>query len=268
MPYQTNCCLLTRGDLFISEREDCEIPELSCETKGKSFKKIGNVLSCSITNVSEIFGTENKFVKTNDSCARKSLVAVSISMTIGCASKKNLIMALSEEILEEEESGSFEEKFCATELKKCDFFPLSKKAPVHDSVLIYLLDIDNNIISSLEKDLDFSVSNSGVEILRDIVLGEDDEEMVSILVDYDYNSSGFHKIDLSDKLSGYKRLYFKGTNYSEGGDGLFDARFHKVLLSPINNFDLISADDFFTITLTGVVEKVNGSFYEITKQEE
>lgn len=261
MALEKSCCVLSRGSVYISDRGDCEIPEISCETDGGPFRKLGNVLSCQINNVSEILGTQNKHIKTNKVCARKTLIAVNITLTIGCASLKNLVLALSEK-KEIAESGSSDDRFCVSEITDCLFFPFSKNGIDPNTVIVTALDIDNEVISTLVADEDYSIDKSGITILRDVSA----PGLVVLRITYDYTSDGFGTAILSEKLSSYKKIYFKGVNYSDG-EGLFDAVFHKVLLKPVDNFDLISSDDFLTLTLSGVVEKVNGKFYEITKQE-
>lgn len=265
MSCKTHCCVLSRGEVFISESESsCELSDLFCEFSGSPLVSLGNVLSCNLQINSEILGRSNKYIKPDSSCPRSTILGVSMTLTIGCASARNLLLALSGQETEKS-SGSKSDKYCSGDLKECSFFPFNKKGVSKDSVVVQALDVYENIVETLVVDDDFSFSKSGITLLNDLDLSS----VTSLKITYSYDDEDFHESLLSKPLQGYKRLYFKGVNYSDSNDdeALFDANFEKVLFNPINTFDLINQSDFFTITLEGIVEKYKGDFFKITKQE-
>ena len=261
MACQTHCCVLTRGEFFVSDwQNSCGgDSELQCNQR-KAFKKLGNVSSCAVEIDTEVIGTQNKFNLLDDTCSRTIVRAVRLQISLNCASKENLLRALYSED-EERDSGSFVEDFCISSLSECDFFPFSKLTA--SDVTVYLRDADGEAIATLVPDTDYAFSRSGIEILRDI----DIEEAVTLRLAYSYDNDGIYGIEFLKKIHGYRTLFFKGTNY-DSGEALFDAIFNKVLFAPINSFDLITGDDFLTLNLSGVVEKDDNSWFKITKQED
>lgn len=239
-----------------------EVSGISCVTACSPFKKVGNVLSCNVEIVSELLGRGNQYLNP-DSCPRSSITGVNLTITMGCASVRNLIQGLFGSAVDVE-SGSKVDEFCIEELEQSDFFPFSKKQATLNTVVVRLLDEDNDEVMVLVEGVDYKLSKSGVQILKDIDILNASE----IEIAYDYNTINFTKIKFGTLKQGYKSLYFKGTNYADGGAGLFDAEFTKVYFKPMDLFNLITADEFLTITLQGVVDKVNGEFFSITKQEE
>lgn len=261
MACETQCCVLTRGELFVGNSDECELSDIVCMDGGKPLRKIGNVLSCAINNLVEVIGAENEYLKPDDNCPRIAILSSNITLTIGCASKDNLIWALSGE-KKAVESGSKRDLFCFDEIKSCLLFPFSKKSAALDTVVVSLLDSEGETVETLVSGVDYKLSKSGVETLRDISVAG----AVELLVEYDFDTTGFFEIEFAKAIQKHKALYFKGTNYSEG-EGMFDATFYRVLFPPMSSFDLISQGDFFTITLEGIVEKKHGQFYKIIKQE-
>lgn len=265
MACQTHCCVLTRGEFFISEwAGSCNgLSELECDQQ-KAFKKLGNVSSCIVEIDSEVIGMENKYNPLSDTCARTSTRAVRLQISLSCASKENLLRALySEE--QEPDSGSHVEDYCIDSLSECDFFPFSKYLVDPESLTVYLRDAMGEVEGTLVLGTDYKYSKSGIEILRDdIVIGD----AVILRLAYDYNNANYHEISFLKKIHGYRTLFFKGTNYDSSEGALFDAIFNKVLFAPISQFDLISGDDFLTLNLTGVAERDGDSWFKITKQED
>lgn len=267
MTCETNCCVLSRGELFIADSDDsCEMSELfCCEFSGNPFRKLGNVLSCDVTISSEINGKPNKYLNKNTLCPRKTILGVSLTLTLGCASYKNLLLALSPEEVEKS-AGEMQDTFILKDasVDPCQFFPFSKKGVDLDSIVVDFLDVNEEYLVSYAEEKIIK-SRSGISLDEgDTIVGA-----IYLRISYDYNDEDFNVASLSDKLSGPKSLYFKGVNYSDSEDSeaLFDASFEKVLFNPINNFDLINQSDFFTITLSGVVEKKGKDYFTITKQE-
>lgn len=265
MACETSCCVLTRGEFFIADWVKtcppgtvdplCSLP--------KPFKKLGNVSSCAIANQVEVLGKENQFNPIDSTCARVSIQGVNITLTLNCASKENLYRALYG-IKIVPDAGTHTKEYCITSLSECDFFPFEKHEVDLDAVSVVLRLANGSVLSTLVKNVDYSLSVSGIEILRsDINIAG----AVSVSLTYDYDNANSFEVNYLSQYQGYKTLYFKGTNYADGSEAMFDAYFHKVLFAPIGEFDLITADEFFTITLTGSVEKDNGSWYKITKKE-
>lgn len=265
MACETHCCVLTRGEFFISDwKMQCppEGGDLLCAIPN-GYKKLGNVSSCSIDNNVQVLGTENEFNPLSDASARVMIDGVEVTIVLNCASKDNLYRALYG-IAPEPDEGTHTVAYCFDTLESCDFFPFQKHEADTETVVVTLKDIAGLISKVLIVDIDYSVSVSGIEIINDeIVLGDG----VTLNITYDYDNVDSHEINFVSQYQGYKSLYFKGSNFDGGGEAMFDAIFYKVLFSPIGEFDLITGDDFFTITLKGSVEKDQGSWYKITKKE-
>lgn len=230
----------------------------------KPFKKVGNVSSAQVGIESTIIGKENKFNPMKDVCSRINVSGVELTITFECASASNLYRALFSETMEDSDGPGIKD-FCISELGPCDFFPFNHPGVDPDSLHIYLRDNEGDVVKELVLDVDFSFSKSGIEILQEIDL----EGASSLRLSYNYDTVGYHIFKFLSKFMGYKRVFFKGVNYADSEDAQFDCEFHKVLFTPINTFDLISRDEFFTITLNGSVELDNskGEWFKITKQE-
>lgn len=259
----THCCVLTRGEFFL---KDLSIPEdlcgIVCEDPNRPYKKLGNVSSCVVEILGSVIGRENEF-NIADPKSRQEILGVNLSITLNCASYRNLAQALfsGKDI---SESGSHSEEFCIGSLSDCDMFNFSKLKAINESVVVTLKNGRGDEIKTLEVDVDYKVTQSGVEIISDSI---DSLGATSLVLSYDYDNEGFHGIDFLSKFQGYKSLYFKGVNYDKSDGALFDAIFHRVLFAPVNQFDLITRDEFLTLNLVGVVERKNGDWFKITKQE-
>lgn len=233
-----------------------------CNTMGSSFKKIGNISSCLVEVIGEVIGTENEFNKA-PADSRVLIERVNISLSILCSSTKNLIWALLSETQEDETAMGHVQDFCITEdLSECDFYPFDFKGVDAGSVAVYLK-TDDVVDSTLVEGTDYEVSGSGVSILHDIAIGSSN----TLRIAFTYTNASFPSIKFNTKLAKYREIYFKGVNYGEGNESLFDARFYRVLLAPVNQLDLITRDEFMTLNLTGVVEPQEGQWFTIDKQE-
>lgn len=265
MACETHCCVLTRGEFFMSDwKFSCEegTPDELCSIPA-GFKKLGNVGSCAVQIASQILGKENEFNPLTDTSARTMVEGVNITLTLMCASKENLYRALYGVKLEPD-SGTHSAEYCFETLEECDFFPFQKMEADLEAVTVTLRDIDGDLAATLVEGTDYTLSVSGVEILRSDI---DLNGGVSLVITYDYDNATTHEINFLSEYQGYKSVYFKGTNFDDGSGAMFDAHFNKVLFAPIGDFDLITGDEFFTITLNGSVEKDKGSWYKITKKE-
>lgn len=262
MACETHCCVLTRGEFYIS-KYTTGICEIMCDPPQSVFKKVGNVESCAVDITATILGKENKYNPLFETEARTMVEGVNLTITMTCASKENLYRALYS-IEPEADSGEQTDTACVHSLDECDFFKFSKMKANPASVVVYLTNIYGaQVGADLIENTDFKVTSSGIEILRSDIVMTNVENLVMV---YEYDNAGYFDVDFLTQFQGYKTLFFKGTNYADD-TALFDATFHKVLFAPMNQFDLISGEGFFTITLTGSVEYDKGSWFTITKQE-
>lgn len=263
MSCETHCCVLTRGEFFISDwKRSCEVglPEELCSIPA-GFKKVGNVSSCAVNVITQVLGKENEYNLAEPS-SRVLVEGVNIQIVFECASKSNLYRALYATKLEAD-SGTHVKEYCFDTLEECDFFPFERHEADLTDVEVELRDIEGDVTYTLILGTDYKLSRSGVELLKDMAPGDG----VTLVITYDYNTATNYKIDFLSEYQGYKSVYFKGTNFDDGTEAMFDAHFNKVLFAPLGEFDLITGDEFFRITLTGSVEKDNGSWYNITKKE-
>lgn len=260
-----NCCTLLRGELYISDWTSDTIgglSELFCESRPSAFRKVGNITSAQIAITAPVLGKENKFNKSLDACARIPIESVDLTLTVGCTNARNLYQALFGQKLEQD-SGTDTKDFCFDELESEMFFPFSKSGAEEDGLEVFLRDVNGDKVKDLIIGEDFLFTTSGIELLKDI----DKENATTLRLYYYYDNTGFEEIDFNSQVKGYKSLFFKGTNYNEGSNKSFDVEFHKVLFAPINQFDLLSGDEFMTLVLQGSVERDAGSWFTIIKEE-
>lgn len=266
MACETHCCVLTRGEFFLSDwKGSClgGLPDIVCSNQPRAFKKLGNISSCLVQIDTDVLGTENEFNLLDETCARVMMRNVRITLTLECASKENLYRALWGEQPAADANNRIQD-FCISSLSECDFFPFDRQAADLPSVDVYLRNAEGDLVATLILDVDYSVSSSGVHILRDDI---DMDDAVILRLAYAYDNANHYVVDFFRKKMGYKTLFFKGTNYDSSEGALFDAIFNKVLFGPLSQFDLITGDGFLTLTLTGAVEKDSGSWFKLTKQE-
>ena len=262
-----DCCVFTRGDFYISDyTSGCSNGVQNCAADGKPLKKLGNVSSCVVTIESVNTGRENKFNPTCDDCPKIAITNMPISLSINCASSDNFLRALYAE-KKVDESGEQVDTHCVSELSVNDFFRFSKYLASKDFVSVELIDEDDIVIKTLIEDIDYKYHKSGIEIISNTITIDDADRL---RVSYDYNTENYFQMDFGSKKIGYKSLFFKGTNYASAeGDKILDVILYKVLLNPISQFDIITKDDFFTINLSGVVEKdrSSGKHFSMIKEE-
>lgn len=267
MACQTHCCVFTRGEFLIADYfgpvcNGAGLDELLCGIQ-KPFRKVGNVSSCAVNITTEVLGTENKYNPTHDVCARIPITAVELTITLECASKENLYQALFSK-KHPVEQGTQSDVYCIHSIGACDFFPFKKYLADEESVVATLRNPFGAITYTLVKDVDYIYHKTGIEIINDaIVMGTS----TSLYLEYDFDSTNYFEIDFGSEKQGYKSLIFKGINFSDDENALFDATFHKVIFSPVAGFDLITQDGFFTLTLSGKVEKHKDSWFKFTKEE-
>lgn len=258
MSTETHCCVFTRGEFYMRDAAPCGVPSLFCDGVGP-FKKIGNVASSIVEIQGSVIGKENEFNPASPD-SRVEILGVNMSITMNCASSENLIKALYGDDSGAED-GSHVLDFCFSTLSSDDFFPFEFKGV--DSVTVYLR-TPTIAIKTLTRGVDYEVNSSGVHIINDSI-SYDGANILRLA--YSYNTNGFSSIQFQSKFPKYKEIYFKGTNYGDGSSDLFDAVFYRVLFAPINQFDLITRDEFLTINLVGSVEKHENKWFKITKQE-
>lgn len=261
-----NCCTLLRGELYISDWSSAcagGLSDVFCNSTPSPYRKVGNITSAQVAITAPVLGKENKFNKSLDACSRVPIESVDLTLTVGCTNSNNLYQALFGEKLERD-FGNNTRDFCIEELESGLFFPFSKAGADGNTINVYLLDANGDLVKELDIDIDFIFSSAGIELIRDI----DKQTSTTLRLYYSFDTNGFHEIDFNSKVKGYKSLFFRGTNYNEGSNKSFDIEFHKVLFAPINQFDLLSGDEFLTLVLQGSVERDNGSWFTIIKEEQ
>lgn len=265
MSKRTDCCVFTRGEFFIRDAATMcggGLGSLLCEGVGP-FKKIGNIDTAIVEIEGSIIGKENEF-NPADPASRTEILGVTLSLNVRCASVDNLRRALYGEE-HEALSGHYVEDFCFSgDLSSDSFFPFKYKGVNLDALTVYARKVSGAEAMALVSGVDYLASSSGVKIINDnIETGDRD----IIRLSYDYDEKDFYTISFGQKQQKYKEIYFKGTNYGEENPALFDATFYRVLFAPQSQFDLITRDDFFQVSLTGTVEKLDGEWFKLIKQE-
>lgn len=252
------CCVFTRGEFFIRDAiSDCADGVLvSC--MGEPFRKLGNISSGLIEIDAEIIGRENEF-NWAEPASRNMILGVNISLSLNCASDKNLILSL----LSKEStpvSGIFAQQYCPN-LSSEMFVPFDKKG-VDRETLVVTLKKDLDTVSTLSEGTDYLVSNSGIQFISDEI---DIQDANLLDIFYSYSDDGYSSTEFNEQAPSYKEIYFKGTNFGDGVESLFDALFYRVLFSPVSQMDLITREEFLTLNLSGKVEKKDGRWFNITK---
>lgn len=267
MSCETHCCVLSRGEFFLADwKGSCVggLSELFCGPgPNKPFKKLGNVSSALVEISAEVLGKENKFNPISDTCARQVVRGVNITVSLACASKENLIRALYSD-RQVSDSGNHVVDYCIDSLDTCDFFPFERQQAKEDSLTVYLRNPRGIVVAVLEPLVDYQFTPSGIKIIRDDI---DLDGASKLRLAYQYDNQNFFEMEFLRQFQGYKEIFFKGTNYGDGEQAMFDARFYKVLFAPVETFDLITQDGFLTLTLRGSVEEDQDKWFKITKQE-
>lgn len=265
MAEKAHCCVFTRGEFFIRDAVgNCldSVEDIACSNIGGSFKKLGNVQSGLIEVDGTVLGRENEY-NLADPESRIDISSVRLTLTLSCGSSKNIRQALLG-LAPESTDGSFVEDFCIGDaLELDDFFPFKYKGVDLLTLNVYLRD-DDSAVATLVKDTDYLVTSSGISIINDEIdlLGAD-----YLRLAYSYDTAGYEDIEFMSAAPRYKEIYFKGINYGDGTEELFDANLYRVLFAPINQLDLITRDEFLNINLAGTVEKFSGKWFNIKKQE-
>lgn len=261
MSLMTDCCVFTRGQFFLSDWK-CDGCDPLCSDQDFIYQNLGNVVSCTIDILSEIVGRENKFNPLEDTTPRTNVLGVDLSLSISCASVRNLRRALYSDDVPNDD-GTFAQETFIRSLSQGDFIPFKKKGVALNTLVVKLKDAYGEL-QTLVVDTDFTADESGITIKRDDIAIASAN---AVRLNYDYNDDKYFVIDFMKKIIGYKSLYFKGLNYGEGSEDLFDAHFPKVIFAPLQNFDLLTTDDFFTINLTGKVEREkNNDWFKLIKK--
>lgn len=264
MSCETNCCVFLRGELYIADYTDQCDNGLVCESKRSPYRKLGNIVSSTVVIASQVLGRENKYNLVSNPKARTAIEGVGLEIVLGCASKENIALSLLSSI-EPDETSTKIEQFCIDSLKECDFFPFDKARADLESVSVFLKDEDDLVVKTLTIDVDYSLDRSGIKIINNSI---DLDGAVTLNYSYNYNTADHAEIDFGIKGQTYKSLFFRGTNYADGTDALFDVYFYKVIFKPIDALGLIEGDEITTLNLQGKVEKVGTKYFKIIKQEE
>lgn len=252
------CCVFTRGEFFMRDAVSECADGILVSCVGEPFRKVGNVSSGLIEIDAEIIGRENQF-NLADPASRNMILGVNLSLSLNCASDKNLILSL----LGQENipvSGLFSQQYCPN-ISSEMFVPFEKKGVDASSVQV-VLNKDLDLVFTLVEGLDYLVSRSGVQFIRDDI---DIQDANILNVSYFYDETGYTSIEFNQESPKYKEIYFKGTNFADEDGEIFDAIFYRVLFAPISQMDLITRDEFLTLNLAGKVEKKDGRWFNITK---
>lgn len=244
-----DCCVFTRGEFLLSDWK-CDDCDPFCTDQSFLFKNLGNVVQCTVNISSEIVGTENKFNPLKDTSPRENVTGVSLSLSISCASVANLRTALYSEDVSQL-SGTKTQTTFIRSLSEGDFIPFEKKGVNQETLTVKLKD-SYGLLNALVLNSDYRVDESGITIAKDNI---DLSSANGIVLEYNYDESLYFVVDFFKKSIGYKTLYFKGINYGEDESQLFDAVFHKVIFAPMQSFELLPTDSFFTINLNAKVER-------------
>lgn len=260
MSCNTNCCTFLRGEMYIADSLS------SCASSGglvcasdKPLKKMGNIESATISISSQILGSENRHNNNNNKpCTRIAIQGVDISLTLLCT--KNLNMKLATQ--SKDHVGDFmvgyaqEFTICSQDdLQECNFFKFNKSG-FAGSLVVLLLDEDSETLETLTLDIDYSVSQHGIELLHEIINA--DAKFIRLTYNYDDRAEqGLQQFNFLSEFQGHKYLYFKGTNFAEGlgEEDPFSIEIYRVLFNPVSQLDLISNGSYFVINLVGRIEK-------------
>lgn len=255
-----NCCLFLRGEVFITDAtEECsqDITGLDgCLERPKSFTKLGNTSLLEFSVVSDIIGRENIFNKALER-SRVNIEAVTINMTLECASKKNIIQAffgdeINYEINEKTDTFCFD--------PGAETYILSR-VPIEETV--FLTDAFGNPVYFLTKDLDYTIVDNKLKVLDADLMPS---SAVNIKVEYSFENLESYEIDALRLEPKYKEILFVGKNATGESEEVFELRCFRVLLKPIETFDLISKGAFFNLPLIGVVEESNNGWFKLKRQ--
>ena len=255
------CCVFTRGEFYIAEVESNCGTDLLCPDGKGSYRKLGNVSSCVLSPQNYSLGTVNEYNLTDGSCGLYSTLSVGIDLTINCVSKENLRMALHSDL--DASSGSDTQDYCITSLSEGDFFPFKKYSADLISLVVKVKDVTTSTETILVKDIDFTVDSSGITFIASHSWSGQSRLLE---FSYNYSAGNFSSFSLGSRKEFCKSLFFKGINYGEGNQEIFNAYIPRAILSPIDSIDLITQDNFMTLNLKGRAERVNGKWLMIYKQ--
>lgn len=264
MPDQ-HCCLFTRGTLYM--RDAPKASELCAEVEcipAPAYKSLGNISSAAIDIQASVFGRENPF-NVSHSSARQDIQSASISLSINCINIKNLyqLMFSEKDIIDKLEVTHIQ-RYETDAVYPGDFFPFEKQKANLESILVKWVEPLPGTDFVIANSDDYTITQSGVEYVN-----SDGFDGWQLQIEYNYTESeSFSTFTYNSKSQDYKSLYFKGVNYADGGEGMFDVFIPRVLFPPINQLELISQSEFTTIPLTGVIEMSEGTWYKIIKQED
>lgn len=237
----------------LPECNDNIVSILGCGEPSLSYQKVGNTSQIELAISSEIIGRENRFNRINPK-SRVAVTDVNINLLINCVTKKNLIQSLY--LLDNEKSEELvTETFCSCDEKS---FIINKR-PIEGTLLVVTKDSLGNTIETLHFESDYTYANGVLGIQKS--LGHNVTFLeVSYLPSLDTVESKFFSLAPS-----YKDVRFIGKNYGSEFQEEYDVRLFRVLLQPIESFDLISKDEFFNLPLTGVVEESKNGYFKILR---
>lgn len=260
MSCEINCCTFLRGEFYIGDSSSFCNETLICGGE-TPLKKMGNIESASINISSQVLGRENRFHANKKSCSRIAIQSVDLALTLLCPKDLNMKQALLSQDYVGDEGADFVQEFTLCDnnsMNECNFFKFKKLGVDQDSLTVLVLNGDSETLATLEEGLDFIFNEHGIEMLRNVFF----TGQTFLRLTYNYNDTLAQEYNFLTEFTGYKYLYFKGTNYGEDQNSPFGVDIYKVLFNPVSQLDLISQGSYFVINLTGRIEK------DFSKQED
>lgn len=253
---EDKCCTFLRGDFYMAEAK------ASCDSTGglvcgieAPLRKMGNIQSAVINIQSDIQGAENKYnSEGTNPCARIGFVNATITLSLLCSKQENLKLSLqSKSFVPSPTSGYVQEfKLCdALSFQTGNLFLYEKSGVDTATSVVQVLDVSNVVIQTLVKNVDYSETPHGIELLQDITT----VGAVYLRITYDYDDTEFDEFNFLSEFKGPKYLYFKGTNFEDEDEMPFGVEIYRVYFTPVSQLDLISQGNYFVLNLTGQIEK-------------
>lgn len=257
MSDKQDCCYFGRGKVYKASNPSqdgwgCNFGYNygSGATDGYRGEFMGNVENLSLSVNSTLRQTVTSLGQPfGGSCGAVTIDGVEFSMSVSCHSAANLALAFAGKaittannlppvveraVLPDNTNGMY----------SCDSFYSFDPVGV-DPATVVIKREDNNVI--LEQGVDYVATSLGVEFL----VGQTLPVNTSLLFSYSYNTSTVTCIEpFVDKISPVT-LTYKGINVADNSE--FMVTLYKVLLSPTSAYELINAQEFTSLQLSGVL---------------
>jgi len=258
MSSKQDCCYFGRGKVYKADAPTgdgwgCNYGfNWGSGANGGGFRGdfLGNVENLSLAVNSTIRQTVNSFGNSfGGDCGAVTIDAVDFSMSVSCHSSSNLALAFAGKSTEVTHnlapvvdrailSGSGNSIYAA-----CSFYAFDPIGVDPDTVVIKRE--DNNVI--LEPGIDYVASSTGIEFIT----GQSLPVNNSLLLSYSYATSTVTCIDPFTEAIKPVTLTYKGVNLVDCSE--FMVTLYNVLLSPTSAYELINAQEFTSLQLSGVL---------------